>query len=325
MLHIGVTGTGSLVGQAIIKCIRKSAWYSDARITGFDYIPNTVGSYWVDDNIILPDITKTEIDYAIAVEAMIGHLNDRKVDILFIGIDFDLPMYAAYKNEIESRTTTKLIVNSEKLIGIADDKYETYLFLKEYGFTYPETCLPDAVPAYFIFPAILKPRTGASSIGVSIVHSREEMKNAAAQLERPVLQELIGMPEDEYTCGVVCFDGNILDSIVLKRKLKKGDTSVAFHRRDFPPCIYEYVHALAKALQPNGACNFQLRLDNAGTPKLFEINARHSGTTYFRCLFGYNEIEMILDHYYPVAGYAKPEKTYGMAMRYFDEKITETY
>lgn len=325
MLNIGVTGTGSLVGQAIIKCIKESKYYKDSVIIGFDYVTETVGSYWVDETYILPDITKYNITYKQAVDEVIKHLNEKKIDILFIGIDFDLPMYAQYKSEIESKTNTIVMVHNENLINIADDKYKTYAFLKENNFNYPETYLPNNVPADFIFPAILKPCTGASSIGVSVVQNLDEAMDKAQNLSNPILQELIGDGENEYTCGVVFLNGEIIDSIVLKRKLKKGDTIKAIHKPDFPQSIYDYIHQIAKALKPNGVCNFQLRVDKAGLPKLFEINARHSGTTHFRSLFSYNEIEMILNHYFPKPNYIKPSKTYGLVMRYFEEKLVETY
>lgn len=325
MLKIGVTGTGSLVGQAIIKCLKKSTFYKDSFVIGFDYVGETVGSYWVNENIILPDITKADISYEMAVDAMIEHLKEKDIDILFIGIDFDLPMYAKYKSKIEAAVKTKIIVNDENLISIADDKYKTFEFLKDNGFTYPQSYFPQDVPADFNFPAIIKPCTGASSIGVSIVKNIEEVNEKAASLQKPVVQELIGTADDEYTCGVVYIDGKMIDSIVLKRKLKKGDTFKAMHKNDFPEIIYTYINNLSDALKPNGVCNFQLRLDSEGVPKMFEINARHSGTTYFRCLFNYNEIEMILNYYFPVNEYVKPTKTFGMAMRYFEENIVETY
>ncbi len=325
MLKIGVTGTGSLVGQAIIKCIKKSDFYNDAFIIGFDYVPETVGSYWVDENIILPDITRKTITYKVAVDALVKHLNDKGINILFIGIDFDLPMYAQYKEEIERQTKTIIVVNHSNLIEIADDKYKTYQFLKDNNLHYPQTYFPENVPADFLFPAIIKPCTGASSIGVSIVDNVEQAKEKSKILNRPIVQELIGTAEDEYTCGVVFLNNNLIDSIVLKRKLKKGDTFKAIHKSDFPQSIYDYINELTNILKPNGVCNFQLRMDKNGLPKLFEINARHSGTTYFRCLFNYNEIEMILNHYYPLPNYVKPIKSYGMAMRFFEEKIVETF
>ena len=325
MINIGVTGTGSLVGQAIIKCIKDSVYYKNAVIFGFDYIPETVGSYWVDHNFILPDITSKEVTYLQAIEALIPYIKDNNIDILFIGIDFDLPMYAKYKSLIEAQTNCKVIVSNEALIEIADDKYKTYRFLKENNFAYPETFLINEVPKDFTFPAILKPCTGASSIGVSIVNDIFEATAKAQNLQNPILQELIGDAESEYTCGVVYLEGELIDLIVLKRKLKKGETFKAIHKNDFPESIYDYLKQLAFALKPNGVCNFQIRLDKNQVPKLFEINGRHSGTTYFRCLFGYNELEIILNHYFPVADYKKPVLKQGMAMRFFDEKLIETY
>ena len=41
---------------------------------------------------------------------------------------------------------------------------------------------------------------------------------------------------------------------------------------------------------PYGPCNFQFRLDSFGIPRVFEINARFSGTTYMRTLSGFDEV-----------------------------------
>jgi carbamoyl-phosphate synthase large subunit len=325
MLNIAVTGTGSLVGQAIIKCIKASTAYNNSVIYGIDYVADTVGSYWVNHNFLLPDITKSEVTYEQAVNALIPFLIEKKIAILFIGIDFDLPMYAKYKTKIEQAANVKIIVSSENVIKIADDKFETFKFLEQYSFTRPSSYLFPNIPENLHYPMIIKPCTGASSKGVSKVNNREEAFEKAVHLQKPILQELIGDDESEYTCGVVYLEGKLIDVIVLKRKLKKGDTFKAIHQPNFPPNIYEYIKQLCEVLQPNGSCNFQLRLDSNGVPKLFEINARHSGTTYFRCLFGFNEVELILQHYFPSISYSKPTLKYGMAMRFFDEKLMETY
>jgi carbamoyl-phosphate synthase large subunit len=325
MIKIAVTGTGSLVGQAIIKCIKSSETYRDAEIYGIDYVPETVGSYWVNHNFLLPDITKKDVTYKQAVDVLIAYLNQNKIAILFIGIDFDLPMYAKYKSEIESLTNTKVIVSSENVVSIADDKYKTFLFLEENGFNRPESYLFPDIPQGLNFPMIIKPCTGASSKGVSVVKNLDEAFDRASTLEKPILQELIGDEESEYTCGVIYLDGKFVDIIVLKRKLKKGDTFKAIHKPDFPKAIYDYLKAICEVLKPNGVCNFQLRVNKNGLPKLFEINARHSGTTHFRCLFGFNEVELILNHYFPAKEFKKPQLKYGMAMRYFEEKLIESY
>lgn len=322
MLNIGVTGTGSLVGQAIIKCIKASEYYKDSTTIGFDYIENTVGSYWVDKNFTLPDILdKKNNSYEKAVAAVIDIIIQQNIKILFIGIDFDLPMYAAYKEYIEKSTGAIVVVSSPEVVAIADDKYETFSFLKNNGLAYPETFRLHERPETLNFPMILKPAIGASSKGVSIVNSEEQIEERSKLITSPILQELVGDASGEYTCGVIMLDHQFIDSIVLRRELKNGDTFKAWHSFSFPKEIYEYIKKVTEILDPFGVCNYQLRIDKNGIPKLFEINARHSGSTYFRQLFGYNEIEIILNHYFPVKGYTKPIVREGAAIRYFEEKL----
>ena len=60
MYTIGITGTGSLIGQAVIKSIKKSS-FKNEKLIGMDYFPNTIGSYWVDKNYVLLDILDKKI------------------------------------------------------------------------------------------------------------------------------------------------------------------------------------------------------------------------------------------------------------------------
>ena len=59
-VKIGITGSGSLFGQAIIKSIKNSIWNEKAFLVGFDYFADTVGSLWVDKNFLLPDFLKAD-------------------------------------------------------------------------------------------------------------------------------------------------------------------------------------------------------------------------------------------------------------------------
>ena len=47
-INVVVTGTGSLIGQAIIKSIWHSTIKSKLRIIGCDYFTDTAGSFWCD-------------------------------------------------------------------------------------------------------------------------------------------------------------------------------------------------------------------------------------------------------------------------------------
>ncbi len=316
--NIGVTGTGSLVGQAIIKCIRDSALKSDIHLVGFDYFPETVGSYWVDEHLLLPDFLAPAISEDMWLEKLIDIIRDKNIRLLFIGVDFELPLFAKFRQRINAETGCEVFVSDERIIRIGNDKYLTYEYLRDHDFYHPLTYLPGDIGPGLKFPCMVKPRVGTTSRGVYKVDSLAELNEKLPGIKDPVVQELIGNMETEYTCGVVFMEGELKARIALRRKLKIGHTFEAFHDHATPPVIYEYISEVAHDLQPFGACNFQLRLDDKGIPKIFEINPRHSGTTYIRSLFGYNEIELIIRLHLgmPVEPFALKE---GKVIRYFDE------
>ena len=79
----------------------------------------------------------------------------------------------------------------------------------------------------------------------------------------------------------------------MRRMLRDGDTYKAFVENN--PRLNTYVKTVAETLKPFGACNFQLRM-KGNEPFIFEINARHSGTTHSRTLAGFNEPLMVADY-----------------------------
>lgn len=299
MSIIGVTGTGSLIGQAIIKSIKKSS-FKNNKLIGMEYFENTIGSYWCDETYLLPDILDKNIKDEDWIERVIDIIKKTKISILFIGVDFELNMFSKYKDYIQNSTSCIVVVSNEEVIKIADDKYLTYEFLKENNLYYPETFLPSEIEMAIKkerikFPMIIKPRNGYRSIDVFLVHTEKELLEKIQKVQNPIIQENIGDKDSEYTCGVISFNNEIKESIVLRRDLKDGNTSTTYLKNDYSPAIKKYIEDISKKLSHNGVCNFQLRVDSKGMPKVFEINARHSGTTYIRALYGFNEVEYILE------------------------------
>jgi carbamoyl-phosphate synthase large subunit len=318
-IKVGVTGTGSLIGQAIIKSIKSSNMSKDIYMIGFDYFDDTVGALWVEKNYLLPDFFREEVTVEDWLEEVIEIIDFEGIEILFIGIDFELELFAKYKNTIELKTKCKIVVSSQDVIKIADDKYMTYEFLKEKGFYYPQTLLPEELEKEKIdFPCFIKPRKGSRSRDAFIVMDSQQLNEALSVISSPIIQELIGNSEVEYTCGVIHLDNEVKGAITLRRELKDGNTMTASFCKDTPRIIYDYVCQVASELKPFGACNIQIRLDVNDIPKIFEINCRHSGTTYIRTLFGFNEVEYILSY---LLG-KKPKKFIlkeGVVKRYYEE------
>ena len=143
------------------------------------------------------------------------------------------------------------------------------------------------------FPLIVKPRVGARSVGVVKVQTKDELARALATGDALVIfEECVATERAEYTAGTLTFDGRCDASIVMRRDLRDGNTYRAYVEA-FPELNVE-VRRMAEALGPHGPANFQFRLDAQGRAKVFEINARFSGTTPLRMRAGFNEVEMVL-------------------------------
>jgi carbamoyl-phosphate synthase large subunit len=188
-----------------------------------------------------------------------------------------------------------VIVSSPGVVEIANDKYLTFKFLRETGFDYPASCLvgeTDELVAQVGFPLVVKPRVGARSIGMSVVHDRDQLAQAIDGRPDVVVQECVGESDKEYTASAIVFDGRCSASIVMRRDLRDGNTYRAFV--DDYPELNRTVKRLGEALGAYGPANFQFRIDEAGRVKVFEINGRFSGTTPLRAQAGFNEVEMCI-------------------------------
>lgn len=318
-INIVVTGIGSLIGQAVIKSIQRSDLKDKINIIGFDYFKDTVGSFWIDEKYILPDILNPVVTHKEWLDVIVKIIIDRDIKMLFVGVDFELPIFAKHKEDIEKQTGAIIMVSSTEVVEIADDKYLTYQFLKKNGLLYPESYLPEELDYDALkYPVIVKPRKGARSVGVYKVKDIDHLLRVLDKADAPVIQECVGNDVDEFTCGTIYLNGELKKIIVLRRSLKEGNTFISHYRNDFPETITTYLKDVIEKLKPFGACNFQLRLDANGQPKIFEINSRHSGTTYIRSLFGYKEIEYIIN----LLLFNKEiefELREGTVVRYYDE------
>jgi len=174
MIRILVTGVGSLLGQGILKSIKDSSL--DCNVTGTDYFPSAVGLYWVDKGYILPDILKPKISESQWIDAFVKVINQEKIKLVLPGLDFEIPVLARNKSFIEKQTGAILLVSSEEVVRIGDDKWETVNFLRNNGFNYPKSSLPNMAESFMQsnpFPLIIKPRFGHTSENVFLVKNNK--------------------------------------------------------------------------------------------------------------------------------------------------------
>ena len=319
MVNILVTGVGALLGQGIVKALSASS--IENKLFGTDYFANAVGLYWVDRGYILPDILNPKISKEKWLQKIIDILNMHNIDIVLVGLDFEIPLFADYRRKIEESTGAKVVVSSPEVVKICKDKWKTFIFLKENGYLYPQSCLPEDTDKFLIqneFPLVVKPRFGSTSKNLFKVNTKKELEYAIEKCELPIIQKYIGDEYNEFTCGSIFYNSEVLTCVSLKRTLKDGNTFLAYS--DDYPDIDDFIVDITKHLKPYGPTNFQLRLTEKG-PTVFEINPRFSGTTPIRTMFGINEVEVIVNAVLFGKMPQKIKKKRGIVMRYFENQF----
>ncbi|MBF0386256.1 MAG: ATP-grasp domain-containing protein [Candidatus Omnitrophica bacterium] len=320
MINVLVTGVGSLIGQGLLRALKSSAL--SCCITGTDYFAHAVGLYWVDRGYILPDLLAPGVTGRAWLAEIVRIIGERRIDVVLVGLDFEVAIFAENRRIIEEQTGAKVIVATSEAVAICKDKYRTALFLQESGFLFPDSCLPQDIETFLerrAFPLVVKPRAGFRSRDLFVVRDRKELAEAMSRCPDPVVQEQVGVCEAEYTCGTVCQGGESLSVIALRRDLKDGNTIRAVFDEQ---CLglHEFVRRAGLALRSDGPFNFQLRLTERG-PVVFEINPRFSGTTYMRTFFGVNEVEVLINKVHFGKDPVPVEWSSGVALRYYDDQF----
>lgn len=317
-ISVGITCVGSLVGQGIIKSLQACDLANRLDIVGFEYLLGTPGSYWIETTHLMPDILTPGVSFERYLERFIPLVRRHALQALFLGIGFELPFFAAARKRIEAETGCLVLVSSPEAVAAADDKYETFLALRDAGLDPPASFLPGDDLSAVPYPVVVKPRRGTGSKGLSLAANPGELAERLPATADPVIQEAVGDADTEYTCGVLRFYGQAESVICLRRRLRDGNTNVAWHSPDTSPVVADMAARAADALDIWGPANVQLRLDSAGRARVFEINARFSGSTAMRTQFGVNEPEYALKR---LLGLPLPTFTprFGKVLRYPEE------
>lgn len=318
--NILVTGAGALLGQGILRLLQVSDFpkkvYTadpDARSTG----------HWLGDHaLLIPKVSAA--DYLEQIEhIVVAH----KIDAILVGTDVELPLFAKHKEYFIEKYQCKVVVSSEPVVEIANDKFLTAKFLEENGFPFPFSVMASDkqglidIGEKIGFPLFAKPFNGARSIGIRKIENAEELLELYDPESDLVVQQFLSDKDGEFTSGCTVVNGTCKAIVTLKRDLRDGNTYRTY--RDESTSIYdEYIKAIAERLNPDGPVNFQFRIDN-GKPIVFEINGRFSGTTPLRYFYGYNEVEALLKFYLLGVEIHKPTLKNGVVLRAWSDIFVE--
>lgn len=310
--NILVTGAGALLGQGILRLLQVSDF--SKKIFTADPDPRSTGHWLGDYAITIPKAT--DENYIEKIEEIVLQ---HKIDAILVGTDVELPIFSKNKTKFLKKFNCRVIISSEEVIEIANDKFLTAAFLEKNNFPYPFSVMANdknslvEIEKKLGFPLFAKPFDGARSLGIKKIENHAELMEIYDPASNLVVQQFLSETEGEYTSGCTVVAGKCKAIVTLKRDLRDGNTYRAYVDKNTSK-YDEFIIPIAEKLNPDGPVNFQFRIFN-GKPVIFEINGRFSGTTPLRHFFGYNEVEALLKYYLFGEDIIAPKLKKGIVMR----------
>ncbi len=262
----------------------------------------TVAFQYADKSVISPLIYDENY-----IPFLLNYCKENNIGMIVSLFDIDLLMLARHKKDF-AEIGTKVIVADEDFVAICNDKWKTYLFLKENGFNVPKTYLSigevmGALDAGILkYPVIVKPRFGCGSIAMSIAEDEMSLlyyfsrntravKNTYLKYEsesaeeRIIFQEFLNGQEHGVDC-INDLSGNFVNAIVkTKLAMRAGETDIA-ETVDCPE-IVETAKRMAGLSKHIGNVDMDVFMVD-GKPYILEMNARFGGGYPFSHVAGCN-------------------------------------
>ena len=251
----------------------------------------TVAFRYADHSVISPLIY--EDNY---IPFLLEYCRENNIGLLLSLFDIDLPVLAKNK-EAFAQIGTRIIVSDAELVEICNDKWKTYLFLKENGFHVPKTYLSLEQVLLALdrgelqYPVIVKPRFGCGSIAMSVAEdemalmyyfrrntrtiSRSYLQYESAGVEEKILYQEC-LKGQEYGVDIINdLEGNYRTSIVKKKiAMRAGETDIAELVNE--PKIRAETERLGKITGHIANMDCDVFLVD-GEPYVLEMNARFGG------------------------------------------------
>lgn len=203
---------------------------------------------------------------------------EHAVRLLIPTNDHELPSYAAHREAFAERGT-RVAISTPEVVRIGRDKHETHRWLTAHGFPTVRQATPAELAAGTAplgLPVIAKPRFGSASLGVRVLHDRDEVERLAHGQEW-IVQEIA--PGVEHTVDVLVDRAGRCRCIVPRRRLevRAGEVSKGLAIR--VPALDRLARRLGEALPGAYGClNFQIFFDRATERcSVIELNPRFGG------------------------------------------------
>jgi carbamoyl-phosphate synthase large subunit len=208
---------------------------------------------------------------------------ETSVRLLAPTIDTELPVYAAARASFASIGTT-VSISGPETVAICGDKIATHEWLTANGFpTVRQTTPEGALTGGWRLPLIAKPRGGSASIGVRRIETSLELRAVAERTEHhgdiartTVIQEIAEGREFTINAYVNRAGRCVCAVPHWRMETRAGEVSKGVTVKDRR--LMDLARAVVEALPgAYGPMNVQCFMDESGTIRIIEINARFGG------------------------------------------------
>jgi len=287
-INILITGAGGAAAVSVYKAL------NGASITCFmaDIDPYASGLYLVppERRILLP-----RGDHKAFVPTLLHACQSNGIDVLIPTVEVEFLPISKYRNLFEF-DGTQLMLAAQETLDACLDKWILLQTAKTIVPT-PETALLDQTfdASKWVLPVIAKPRKGSGSNGIYLIQTWQQLDTVPKDGSYIVQAYL---PGPEFSIDVFATaKGKVMAAVPRERlKVDSGIAVAARVRKD--PILEKWAKKLAEHLKLNYCANIQFRLDEAGTPKLLEMNARFPGTLPLTVAAGVNMPTLCLKSLY---------------------------
>lgn len=226
------------------------------------------------------------------VQFLLGHLQRRHYDVLLPLSDYVTIPVSMFKEQFRSRVA--VAVPDYEALSTANDKLKALSAARQAGIGVPETHAPGDIQELreisrsIRYPCVLKPRSGAGSVGLKFIDTPEELIRSCEMLPsgqdmlydyRPLIQEYV--PGEVHDVCLLFNNGEPRAALTQKR-LKMyhstGGIGVLNETTDEPE-LRDRAMELLRSLHWHGPAAVECKIDSRdGSFKFMEVNSRFWGT-----------------------------------------------
>lgn len=346
-----ITSVGSLLGQNVLDSIESRR--NLIEVIGLNTEVKTPRNFRCDKiyNVNRTDSLNFNNDFLTIIDK-------ENPDLILPGRDEDCIFLADIKSKHSRKFKNKIPFGSSFIPQIMFDKYKSYQFCKEHQLPFADSFLYNNQESNNIaglrkfidkhgYPIIAKPRAGFGSQGVYFILNRQHIYEFLNDNDI-VFQEYLGNPDDIFKYKDVFKRGIPLFFQIPEKKQfavqsvihPNGTLSevfftintMIFGRNEYIEQIIDeeienIMHQFAKVFYKNGwygPLNLQMKPDQHGKWKAFELSPRQTGSTSARTLLGFDDFGLLCDIFIPelkIPNLTKTKKVQGKVFKYLQDNL----